>query len=94
MTYIAISLITCEPLSDPAVSIAGREPTSSLRVHYCYSIALQNGGEYAENLILSSIIYGHAHTGTLSILYFVQFVIGEFCCILVNAAKQTDVHTQ
>ena len=50
MTYIAINLITYirEPLSNPAVSIAGREPTRGLRVHYCYSSALQNGGEYAE----------------------------------------------
>ena len=68
MTYIAISLITCEPLSDPAVSIAGREPKRGLHVHYCYSTALQNGGEYAESRILSSIIYGHAHTGTRSIV--------------------------
>ena len=37
-----------EPLSYPAVSIAGREPTRGLRVHYCYFSALQNGGEYAE----------------------------------------------
>ena len=34
-----------EPLSDPAVSIAGMEPTRGLRVHHCYSSALQNGGE-------------------------------------------------
>ena len=59
MTYIAISLNNIrEPLSYPAVSIADREPTRGLRVHYCYSIALQNGGKYAENRILSSIIYG------------------------------------
>ena len=40
------------PLSDPAVSIGGREPTRGPRVHYCYSTALQNGGEHAENRIL------------------------------------------
>ena len=51
-----------EPLSYPAVSIAAREPTRGPRVHYCYSAALQNGSEYAENRILSSIIYGpHPH---------------------------------
>ena len=54
---IAINLI-CEQLSYPAISSAGREPTRGPRVHYCYSAALQNGGEYAENRILSSIIYG------------------------------------
>ena len=32
-----------EPQSDPAVSIAGREPTRAPRVHYCYSAPLQNG---------------------------------------------------
>ena len=51
----------CEPLSDPAVSIAGREPLRGP----AYITALQNGGEYAENRILSSIIYGprpHWHT--------------------------------
>ena len=41
-----------EPLSYPAVSIADREPTRGPRVHYCYSTALQNGGEYAENHML------------------------------------------
>ena len=45
-----------EPLSYPVVSSAGREPTRGLRVCYCYSAALQNGGEHAENRILSSII--------------------------------------
>ena len=68
MTYIAISLIR-EPLRDPVVSTAGRKPTRGLHVHYCYSAVLQNGGEYAENRILSSIIYGHAHAGTWSIVY-------------------------
>ena len=65
MTYIAMPYNIREPLSDPAISIADRKPTGGLRVHYCYSIALQNGGEYAENRILSSIIYGprpHRHT--------------------------------
>ena len=71
MAYITISLITYirEPLSNPAVSIAGREPTKGPRVHYCYSSALRNGGKYAENRILSSIIYGHAHAGTWSITH-------------------------
>ena len=32
-----------EPQSDPAVSIAGREPTRGPRVHYCYSTALKDG---------------------------------------------------
>ena len=32
--------------------IADREPTKDPRVHYCYSTALQNGSEYAENRIL------------------------------------------
>ena len=40
MTYIAISLIH-EPLRDPAVNTAGKEPTRGLRVHYCYPNALQ-----------------------------------------------------
>ena len=53
-----------EPLSDQAVSIAGREPTRGIRVHYCYSTALQNGGEYAENRTYSGIIYGPG-TGSL-----------------------------
>ena len=63
MTCIAISL--CESLSDLAVSIAGRELTRGPRVHYCYFTALQNGGDYAENRILSSMIYRprtHRHT--------------------------------
>ena len=47
----------CEPIIDSAVSIAGRESTRGLHVHYCYSTAVQSGGEYAENRILSSIIY-------------------------------------
>ena len=51
MTYIATSLITREALSDPAVSIAGREPTRGPHVYYCYSTALQNGSEYVENCI-------------------------------------------
>ena len=38
-----------EPLGDSAVSIAGMESTRGLRIHYCYSSALQNGGEYADN---------------------------------------------
>jgi len=29
------------PLSDPAVSTAGKEPTRGPHVHYCYSSALQ-----------------------------------------------------
>ena len=50
MTCIATSLTTqllCEPLSDLAVSTSGKEPTRGPRVpNYCYSSALQNGGEY------------------------------------------------
>ena len=52
-----------EPLNDPAVSIAGREPRMGPRVHL-YT-ALQSGSEYAEDRILLSIIYGprpHRHT--------------------------------
>ena len=56
-----ITSLAREPLSDPAVSTAGREPnkiqlsvplvgsqTRGLRVQHCYSSALQNGDEYAE----------------------------------------------
>ena len=58
------SMTLCEPLSYPAVSIASREP-KRICVIYCYSTALQNGGEYTENSILPSMIYDHAHAGTL-----------------------------
>ena len=41
-----------EPGNEATISSAGREPTRGLCVHYCYSTALQNGSEYAENRIL------------------------------------------
>jgi len=41
-----------QPLSDPADSTASKEPTRGPRVHYCYSNALQSGGEYTEIVYL------------------------------------------
>ena len=57
MTYIAISLITyMQPLSDPAVSIADREPTRGpVYITASGSTALQIGGEYVKNRILSGV---------------------------------------
>ena len=57
----------CKPLSDPAVSTAGKEPTRGLRVHYCYSSALQNGGEYAELYTCQYSIWSYTHRGKGSI---------------------------
>ena len=39
-----------EPLSDPAVGTAGKEPTRGPHVDYRYSSALQIGDEYVENV--------------------------------------------
>ena len=56
MTYIANSIH--EPLSDPAVSIAGKGANKGFTCTLLlYSTAPQNGGEYVENHILLSIIY-------------------------------------
>ena len=35
MTYMTTSLITREPLSDPAVSIAGGKPKRGVLLFYC-----------------------------------------------------------
>ena len=74
MTYIAISLIAYEPIINPAVSIAGRESTRGLHVHYCYSTALQSGGEYAENHTLSSMIYGPRLCRRINVMYVIRLI--------------------
>ena len=79
------------PLSNPAVRIAGREPTKGPCVHYCYSTALQNSGEYAENRLLLSIIYGlrpHKHTvyKNLGIQHSVQQLGNIFSYVLFRIA--------
>ena len=65
---------------------AGREPTRGLRVHYCYSNALQNGGEYAEDRILLSIIYEprpHRHT----------VYTNSYCCLKSRYSLSNWGHT-
>ena len=59
-------LETIQAIEHPAVH--NLEPTRGLRVHCCYPTTLQNGGEYPEKHILSSIIYGHAHAGKFLVI--------------------------
>ena len=55
MTYIAISLIIY--VSHLVIQLSVLLVGSQQGVLYCYCTALQNGGDYVENSILSSIIY-------------------------------------
>ena len=59
---------SCLMLEINQLSVLSREPTRGPRVRYCYSTALQNGGEYGENCILLGIIYGPRPQGTWSII--------------------------
>jgi len=82
----------CDPLSDPAVSAAGKEPTRGPRVHYCYSSALQNGGKYVDTCgydmcILSGIVYRAMPTKAcgLLVLYFCHNIFVSYPSLLIPA---------
>ena len=69
MAYIAVSIR--EPLSDPAVSVAGGNPTRGPHVHYCYFTALKMavcGKSY-------TLEYNVRTTGTLSIKLYSKLVV-------------------
>ena len=82
----------CEPLSDLAVSTAGRESTRSPHVHYCYSSALQNGGEYAEIIyFLVQYIELHPHRHNCQLSHNLYVVHPRYVAVLQPSVFGTYV---